>query len=208
MAKLFVSNKDESFRMFDSDFLEIFTKINWYVPLIIYIPVVLYFLYAGIFVYNISIIMIITLFISGLIVWTLTEYVLHRFVFHFHPRGEFAMKLHFMFHGVHHDYPQDSKRLVMPPIVSGTLAVVFYLLFDALMGYYTSPFFSGFVAGYLFYDIIHYSIHHFNIKNKFILSIKAHHMKHHYLEPNYGFGVSQNLWDYVFGTQFNATSKK
>ena len=43
---------------------------------------------------------------GGLLVWTFTEYVLHRFFF-IEPRSEWG-KTPFYFHGVHHDYPQDA----------------------------------------------------------------------------------------------------
>jgi 4-hydroxysphinganine ceramide fatty acyl 2-hydroxylase len=37
---------------------------------------------------------------------------MHRFVFHYVPADKpWAMRLHFIFHGVHHDYPSDAKRL-------------------------------------------------------------------------------------------------
>lgn len=202
MPKTFVSNKDESFRMFENDFMEMFTKVRWYVPLIIYVPVVIYFLFSAVFFKGIGVLSIIGLYAGGFIFWTLTEYFLHRFLFHFHPKSELGKKIHFLFHGVHHDYPQDSNRLVMPPIVSISLAVIFYFLFKSVFVWYLDPFFAGFVTGYLFYDIIHYSIHHFNIRNKFLLKVKAHHMKHHYVEPDLGFGVSSHFWDNVFGTQF------
>ena len=202
MPKTFVSNKDESFRMFENDFMEMFTKVRWYVPLIIYVPLVLYFLVSAFFFKGFNVLFIAGLYAGGFIFWTLTEYFLHRFLFHFHPKSVIGKKIHFLFHGVHHDYPQDSNRLVMPPIVSISLAVIFYFIFKTVFGWYLDPFFAGFITGYLFYDIIHYSIHHFNIRNKFLLKVKAHHMKHHYVEPDLGFGVSSHFWDNVFGTQF------
>jgi sterol desaturase/sphingolipid hydroxylase (fatty acid hydroxylase superfamily) len=108
-----------------------------------------------------------------------------------------------MMHGVHHDYPKDSKRLVMVPAVSLPLATFFYFLFLSIIGTnYINSFFAGFLIGYLFYDITHYAIHHFNMRSKFWLSIKNHHMKHHYQADDKGFGVSQPLWDYIFGTDF------
>ena len=42
--------------------------------------------------------------------------------------------LHFIMHGVHHDYPNDATRLVMPPIISVPLAIVFYLVFILTLG--------------------------------------------------------------------------
>jgi sterol desaturase/sphingolipid hydroxylase (fatty acid hydroxylase superfamily) len=113
-----------------------------------------------------------------------------------------------MFHGVHHDYPNDTKRLVMPPSVSIPLAAGFFFLFNVLLGnIFVAPFFIGFITGYLFYDISHYAIHHFNMHNKFWLVIKNHHMRHHYQSPGLGFGVSSPLWDVILRTGYDAKKK-
>jgi sterol desaturase/sphingolipid hydroxylase (fatty acid hydroxylase superfamily) len=203
MPKNYVSNKDETVRMFESDFMEAFSRVHYTVPLFIYIPVILVMLYLSIAVYSISILNILVLIIGGIAAWTLAEYLLHRFVFHFKAKSEFGKKIHFIFHGVHHDYPSDSKRLVMPPSVSIPLAVIFYLIFRLIFGQVLMfPFFAGFIAGYLFYDISHYAIHHFNMHSKFWLAIKNHHMLHHYQDEYKGYGVSSPFWDYIFRTNF------
>lgn len=204
MPKQYVSNKDETVRMFESDFLEALSRVHWTVPLWVYVPIITYFLYRGFAVYNLTFGTILLYFFIGLAIWTLTEYLLHRFVFHFEMKSKLGQKIHFIFHGVHHDYPRDSKRLVMPPSVSIPLALIFFFLFDWLFGsILVAPFFAGFLVGYLFYDITHYAIHHFNMKNKFWLAIKNHHMLHHYKNDKKGFGVSQPTWDHVFGTTFD-----
>jgi len=206
MAKNFVSNKDETVRMFDNDFLEAFSRVHYTVPIIIYLPVIIYLFYLSIAVYYLTALTIIGLFIAGILLWSLTEYLLHRFVFHFPAKTEFGKKIHFIFHGVHHDYPSDSKRLVMPPSVSIPLAVVFYFLFLVIFGQdLMLPFFAGFILGYLFYDITHYAIHHFNMHNKFWLAIKNHHMLHHYQDEYKGYGVSTPFWDVIFRTNFDKT---
>jgi sterol desaturase/sphingolipid hydroxylase (fatty acid hydroxylase superfamily) len=203
MAKNFISNKDETVRMFKSDFLEGFSRVHFTVPLFIYLPVVIYFLYRAIFKYELSVVTIISLIVFGIAVWTLTEYALHRFVFHFEPNSEFGQRIHFIFHGVHHDYPSDSRRLVMPPSVSVPLAIIFYFLFDSLLGSANvAPFFVGFILGYLSYDMTHYAIHHYNMHNRFWLAIKNHHMRHHFMDSKKGFGVSSPVWDDVFGSNF------
>lgn len=209
MAKNFVSNKDETVRMFESDFLESFSKVHFTVPLYIYVPVILFFVYRSIEVLQLTFETIIALIALGLIVWTITEYTLHRFIFHFNFKSEFGKKIHFIFHGVHHDYPNDTKRLVMPPSVSVPLAVLFYFLFDIILGsILVAPFFVGFIIGYLFYDLSHYAIHHYNMHNKFWLIIKNHHMRHHYQDPNKGYGVSSPVWDKIIGTDFPKTKEK
>lgn len=203
MTKKYISNKDETVRMFKSDLFEAFSHVHWTIPIIFYSPVVLFFLYRSFFVFQLGIGDVVLYFVIGLFIWTFTEYTLHRFIFHFHFKSEFGKKIHFIFHGVHHDYPKDSKRLVMPPAVSIPLALLFYFLFYYIFGpVYVAPFFSGFILGYIFYDTTHYAIHHFNMKNKFWLAIKNHHMLHHYKHDDKGFGVSQPAWDHVFGTTF------
>jgi 4-hydroxysphinganine ceramide fatty acyl 2-hydroxylase len=208
MSKQFVSNKDETVRMFKSDFMEALSKVHFTVPLFIYLPVVAFFLYRSIEIYSFSFITILSLIVLGIFVWTFTEYTLHRFIFHFVPDSNWGRRMHFIFHGVHHDYPNDSKRLVMPPSVSIPLAIIFYFLFKEILGEtLVAPFFVGFILGYLFYDMTHYAIHHFNMHNKFWLFIKNHHMKHHYKDPAKGFGVSSPLWDDIIGTNFPKDNK-
>jgi sterol desaturase/sphingolipid hydroxylase (fatty acid hydroxylase superfamily) len=199
MPKNYVSNKDETARMFKSDFMEAFSKVHWTVPLYIYLPVIAYFLYRALFDFQLAIGTILLYIVIGISVWTFTEYILHRFVFHYTPPGKIGARIHFIFHGVHHDYPNDTKRLVMPPSISIPLAVLFFFLFQAIFGNtLVAPFFIGFIAGYLFYDISHYAIHHFNMHSKFWLGIKNHHMRHHYQDPQKGYGVSSPFWDVIF----------
>ena len=203
MPKNFVSNKDETLRMFGSDFLETLSHIHYTVPLYIFVPVILFFLYKAIVVFSLGAIPVLGFIIIGIGVWTWTEYVLHRFLFHWTPPGTFGARLHFIFHGVHHDYPSDSKRLVMVPVVSIPLAALFYYLFYFVFGQrYVAPFFVGFIAGYLFYDMTHYAVHHANLKGKFWLELKQHHMLHHFMDAHNGYGVSSKCWDIVFRTMF------
>jgi sterol desaturase/sphingolipid hydroxylase (fatty acid hydroxylase superfamily) len=199
----FVSNSQESSRMFKSSFLEMFSKIHPVTPLILFVPVVLFFMYQTIFTFHLAFLPIILLFAAGLFIWSLTEYVMHRFLFHYHPTSNWGKRVHFVFHGVHHDYPNDAKRLVMAPAVSVPLAFLYYFLFAAILGgEYVAPFFSGFVLGYLFYDMTHYAIHHFQFKNSFWMKIKKHHMVHHYQDHDNGYGVSSKFWDIIFRTDF------
>ena len=203
MTKNFVTNKDVTVRMFKSDLLESFSRVHPAVPLIIYLPVILFFLYRAVFIANISLEYVLYLIIFGIFIWTFTEYFLHRFIFHFNAKSDFGKKIHFIFHGVHHDYPMDSRRLVMPPSVSIPLAALFYYVFYLMFGVNdVSPFFVGFLTGYLFYYMTHYAVHHFNIHNKFWLALKKHHIKHHFQDPNKGYGVSSPIWDIIIGTNF------
>jgi len=199
--KRYVSNKDESARLFNSRFLEIFTHVHWSVPLIVYLPVIGYFMHSAAVSPSLSVVGIIGLFLGGTAVWTVTEYLLHRYVFHYEPTSIWGQRLHFLMHGVHHDYPNDSLRLVMPPVVSVPLAIMFFFLFTVSLGAdLVPPFFSGFLFGYLCYDMIHYCTHHLPMKSRIGLFVKHHHMRHHYQIDDLNYGVSSPLWDFVFDT--------
>lgn len=194
--------------MFKYGWMEIFSKVHFSVPLFIYIPVIGYFLYRSFTHPDLLIWQIVGFFAAGILAWTILEYFLHRYVFHFHPKSEFGKRIMFIIHGVHHDYPNDSKRLVMPPSLSIPLAFGFYYLYNFLVGdVFVLPFFAGTVLGYLVYDMLHYSFHHLNWDNKLFMRLKAHHLKHHFKDPDLGFGVSSTLWDKIVGTDYPSSEK-
>lgn len=203
MAMNYKSNSQESTRMFRNDFLESLSKVHWSVPLIVFVPVILYGSWRAFALHHLSVGLYIAYFTAALLFWTLTEYVLHRFLFHWVPSSAWGKRLHFIFHGVHHDYPNDALRLVMPASVSIPLAAAFYFLFSLVFtGGALLAFFSGFIVGYLFYDLSHYAIHHANFKSGLWKKMKQHHMYHHYTDPNRGYGVSSKLWDKIFQSDF------
>lgn len=209
MQQKFVSNSKESTRMFKNDILESMSKMHFTLPLIIFLPVIAYFMYKAVAVFHEPVLYILLLFIAGALVWSLTEYLMHRFLFHYKPSSKTGQRLHFIFHGVHHDYPNDAKRLVMAPAVSIPLAVLYYYLFRSVMGeQHVASFFCGFVAGYLFYDMTHYAIHHFSFNNGLWMKLKKHHMIHHYRDDDHGYGVSSKLWDVIFRSDFKEPLKK
>ena len=72
--------------------------------------------------------------LGGYLFWTLTEYWLHRIVFHFEPEKGIGARLHWIIHGVHHDHPNDPMRLVMPPSLSVPLAALFVYGFYLVLG--------------------------------------------------------------------------
>jgi len=201
MPQRYVSNRNESVRMFESDFMEFFSHVHPATPLIIYVPLMSYMLYLAATARALPLGLIAGLFAAGVLIWSFVEYTMHRWVFHYEPKTKWGRFLHFMLHGVHHDYPNDASRLVMPPAVSIPLAFMFYGLFLLLFGRFTPPVFAGLLAGYLFYDMLHYATHHFAMKRGVWLWLKKYHMRHHYQDDHVGYGVSSPLWDYVFGTK-------
>jgi 4-hydroxysphinganine ceramide fatty acyl 2-hydroxylase len=201
MAARYVSNKNESVRMFDSRFLEFFSHVHPATPLVIYVPAIGFLLDLALRQRAQPAGLVVGLFVLGVLIWTFVEYTMHRWVFHYEPSSRWGKQLHFLLHGVHHDYPKDASRLVMPPVVSIPLALLFCGLFFLLFGRVAPAAFAGFLLGYLFYDMVHYATHHFSMKRGIWLFLKKYHMRHHYDDDHVGYGVSSPLWDYVFGTR-------
>jgi sterol desaturase/sphingolipid hydroxylase (fatty acid hydroxylase superfamily) len=200
MNRLFVSTKNESVRMFESDFMEFFSHVHPAMPAVLYGPIIALMLYLSFARNHLPFLLVLAFFVVGVLSWTLLEYVIHRYVFHYQPKTRWGKLLHFIMHGVHHDYPNDATRLVMPPIISVPLAVLFYALFFLTLGRFAPPALAGFGFGYVCYDTIHYATHHFSMKRRVWRWLKQYHLRHHYHDDHAGYGVSSPLWDYVFKT--------
>jgi sterol desaturase/sphingolipid hydroxylase (fatty acid hydroxylase superfamily) len=61
----------------------------------------------------------------------------------------------------------------------------------------------GTLFGLTFYDILHYYFHFGpEINIAWLVKLKRNHLKHHYRDQSKGFGVTNTLWDNVFGTSY------
>jgi dihydroceramide fatty acyl 2-hydroxylase len=185
--------------MFENRLLDKLSRVHPATPLVIYGPVIVALVVAGLD--GMSTLAVVGAVLGGYVVWTLTEYWLHRIVFHFEPEGGVGARLHFLVHGVHHDHPNDPKRLVMPPAASIPLALVFVLLYRWVFGpdAWTAVT-AGFLGGYLVYDELHYYLHHRAPTTAAGRRLRELHMRHHFQDDTHGYGISAPYWDRVFGT--------
>lgn len=194
-----ISNKGSA-TLFQNRLLERLTRTTFYFPVILFLLVgVATALYCYLSL-KINVFIIVALFVAGLFAFTLVEYLIHRFVFHFNASTPGQELLKYKIHGVHHHFPKDKDRLAMPPFMSLTLAVLFFLLYKWLFGNYGIALFSGFVSGYSVYLIIHYAVHRYRQPRNFLSILWKHHSLHHYRSDNSAFSVSNPMWDYIFGT--------
>jgi dihydroceramide fatty acyl 2-hydroxylase len=192
--------KPATCQMFETPLIERFSRIHPATPFVFWLPVLGYVLVVG-FREGLAALPAAGLFLLGLLIWTLVEYVLHRYVFHYLGPRLWQRRFHFVLHGVHHDFPQDGDRLVMPLGASIPLGALFYWVFHAALGpVLAAPIFVGFGIGYLAYDGTHYAIHHLRMSSRWGKWIKRHHMVHHHTGAHARWGVSSPLWDWVFGT--------
>ena len=202
--KVTTENHKGQATIFNNPVLESLTKTNVTTNVIVYGLVILLLIYTAIFKKHLSILTFISLFIVALFFWTLAEYILHRYLFHWINENKFVKRFHFIMHGSHHLYPRDKERLLMPPVPGLIMATILFSIFltiFTIIGYptYTWAFFPGFFLGYLLYSFLHRATHVNKPPKKFKYLWK-HHSLHHYKYPDKAFGVSTTFWDKVFGT--------
>ncbi|MDQ4041033.1 MAG: sterol desaturase family protein [Actinomycetota bacterium] len=185
--------------MFERAWLDKLSRVHHTVPLFIFLPAITVLLVVAF--RRMDLPWVAAWFAAGWLLWTLTEYWMHRLVFHFEPEVGLGARLHWIIHGVHHDHPNDPMRLVMPPSVSVPLAALFLAGFALVAGTPTAyPIGAGFLSGYLVYDMLHFHLHHHVPRSRLGRWLRELHMRHHFQDDTRGFGISAPFWDHVFRT--------
>jgi len=191
----------KSLRIFRSGLLELMSHIPWWLVLVVWVPIVVALFVGSIAGFGLAPAHAAMWGGIGIFFWTLTEYVLHRFAFHYKPRSAFGRKFHFLAHGIHHLDPWDGTRLVFPPVAGLAIAACLYGVWrvfvptpEAMAGM------GGLLIGYLAYDLTHYYTHHAKPRSRWGKYLKAYHLAHHHKHWERMFGVSQPLWDIILRT--------
>ncbi|KAL2802477.1 hypothetical protein BJX63DRAFT_113657 [Aspergillus granulosus] len=194
------------------NFLEPLSKTAWYVVPIVWLPPVVYGTVLGSSGLG-NPLGAAGYWIFGFFLWSLIEYVMHRFLFHidkYLPDNRVGITLHFLLHGIHHYLPMDKYRLVMPPTLFVVLATPFWKLAHSVFYYnwYAAVLaYCGGVFGYICYDLTHYFLHHRNLPS-YYKQLKKYHLQHHFADFDNGFGVTSRFWDWVFGTEIDIPPPK
>jgi sterol desaturase/sphingolipid hydroxylase (fatty acid hydroxylase superfamily) len=131
----------------------------------------------------------------GLFSWTLSEFLLHRYVYHVIPT--FLREGH----ALHHKSP---RALIGVPWYLSAIPLV--LIFE-LVSLGLRPSSTGVVIGfnwlgYIFYCVTHHGSHHWTFRRGWLKKMKRHHLIHH-AHADYNWGFTTPLWDYVFGTHYD-----
>ena len=191
--------------IFKSSALEVLTRAYPLVSVGVYLTIIAALLFVGIQRAVVDSFLVgAAIFVGAFFSWTLFEYLFHRFINHldsFFPESEAIRKFDYAIHGIHHEFPRDTDRLIMPPVPGTIIIAILFGLFWLPLQSYIFIFMPGFLMGYLTYAFIHYATHAWKPpKAKWLKVLWKHHAIHHYKHPDKAFGVSTPLWDYVFRT--------
>lgn len=193
-------------RLFRSDFMEWFTVISPRAFVAIWSVVLALIVYTA--WGSASIGAALGLVVLGLIGWTLFEYALHRFFFHWETKWKLLEEAVFVTHGNHHIDPNDPDRNLMPPIVSMPISGAIWAGCVALFGSPGTVLFLGFITGYVAYDCTHYACHQFAMRSPALKYLRRHHIRHHYARQDGNYAITGLIWDHVFGTFIPTKSKR
>lgn len=140
-------------------------------------------------------------FVAGALIWSLLEYLLHRFLFHARLTSETGRIAVFLAHGHHHASPMDRMRIAAPPLQMASALLLLFGMCDSIFdGALMWIAFAGSNAAYLAYEAVHYAIHHGREGLGLLRAVRRHHLAHHHVDARSRWGISSPLWDRVFGT--------
>jgi 4-hydroxysphinganine ceramide fatty acyl 2-hydroxylase len=141
---------------------------------------------------------------AGILVWTLLEYGLHRFVFHIqlpvpNPRLREVVNAS---HMSHHASPRDPNKVLVHPLYGIVVSSILYGLILAVLrdGFSSAGVMVGIWIGFLYYEAVHYRVHFSLSGAGFVARQRRAHFYHHFTNNKRCFGVTSPFWDYVFGT--------
>jgi len=189
-----------SAQLFRNPVLERLSHTHIALPVSIFIATALLSLYYGFTHGLLSGLSALGLFAGGWFLFSLVEYLVHRYVYHIPATTPGRAKFQYTMHGVHHEYPKDETRLAMPPIITVFVASLLFFIFRLAFGTWAFGILAGFTFGYALYLFVHYSIHVYAPPKNFLKVWWTHHAQHHYRQDEVAFGVSSTLWDHLIGT--------
>lgn len=128
---------------------------------------------------------------AGVVLWTLAEYLIHRFAFHGPLRA---------LHDVHHRRPAAYIGVASWG-TAPLFALVWLMLIVATSAPIANPLMAGLLAGYTAYIVIHDRMHHGDRAGfgRIMRALLDRHIAHH-RGGHANFGVSSPLFDLIFRT--------
>lgn len=139
--------------------------------------------------------------LAGIALWTLDEYLMHRYAFHGRSAHAAAQVFNSTLHMLHHQKPSDMAFVAAPMVLCiPSYALIFGALWAVAGLDLALTAGGGLILGFLYYEWVHFATHHVAARTPWMRALKKHHMSHHFVDQDQFFGVTSPLWDHAFGT--------
>ncbi len=147
-----------------------------------------------------TILTIIAATLGGAALWTLAEYVLHRFAMH-ELKGRGMMSREHLEHHVSSSWSFSATHLLswagMLLVGFGAWMPLIWMLAGPAAGVSVA---IGWAAGYFIYEHQHAMAHLRPPRGRYSRWLRRHHFHHHFGHPMSNHGVTTLVWDKVFAT--------
>lgn len=145
---------------------------------------------------------------SGVIGYSLIEYLSHRFVYH-RPTGNRLVRLltgdAARNHLRHHHDPRNfggAINATQVPVLGIAIVLALSPFVTGVPWGFALVAFAVGALGYVSQELIHFGTHHMPMRHPLLQHLRRHHMLHHYRDGGANFGLSWTIWDRVFGTAY------
>lgn len=129
--------------------------------------------------------------------WTAAEYGLHRFVMHEKRGPELASREHLLHHADVTYFSPASKKL----LTASAAAAVAFPAARAVAGRRSAVAFTvGMISTYFGYEVAHRRVHTHPPATAYGRWMRRSHLFHHFGGPMRNHGVTNPVWDRIFGT--------
>jgi len=140
-------------------------------------------------------------FIVGWGLWSLGEYIMHRFVGHKKGSKQTFAREHIRHHSTAGYFTPTIKKIWLSSRVIVPVWVLSVFVVGPWVG---TAWVLGFTCSYITYEVAHYTFHAHPPRTRAGAWLRKHHFWHHYHNPNVNHGVTSPIWDIAFGTQISA----
>ena len=132
----------------------------------------------------------------GMVWFTLSEYLFHRFILHFVNSGT----IYHYLHGKHHMKPRGRSIHIPILYTLTTRALSFATLYYFFTPSATYNCMFAWELSYIFFEHIHREIHHPSLFPSDQEKFRVFHMYHHLTNKHMAYSFSVPTWDILFDT--------
>lgn len=136
---------------------------------------------------------LVAMFAAGLALWTLVEYVLHRYLLH----GVEPFRRWHMAHHLDADLPIRIPLPFSLVLVLALIGLPSVLVWNKALA---SALSAGLLLGHLAQEVVHHRLHRNEDGGGWWAAQRRHHRHHHFNDPERAFGTLTAFWDRMFGT--------
>ena len=136
--------------------------------------------------------------VSGVLTWTLLEYLIHRWMGHDRRFKRTPFGVEHIRHHIEGNYFAPTWKKI---IVAALVACVVLVPAIAIAGVgHGIAYVAGLIVCYAAYEVLHRREHTHPGIGPYGRFVRRHHFHHHFVDGRTNHGVTTPLWDFVFGT--------